>query len=82
MYAIIFGNLTAIIQRLYSRTARYHRELTSVKELINVYEIPSPLSNRLEEYTKNSWTRSKGAELQKVYRLRLSLDVALVSSQI
>ena len=36
MYASIFGNVSAIIQRLYSGTARYH---TQVSYLIDLYEM-------------------------------------------
>ena len=66
IYATIFGNLTAIIQRLYSKTAKYHHDLSVVKEFINFYGIPRPLSDMLEDYTKNSWTRTKGVNLRKV----------------
>lgn len=34
MYASIFGNVSAIIQRLYSGTARYHTQLLRVREFI------------------------------------------------
>uniref|UniRef100_A0A7M4FW79 Potassium voltage-gated channel subfamily H member 6 n=1 Tax=Crocodylus porosus TaxID=8502 RepID=A0A7M4FW79_CROPO len=50
MYASIFGNVSAIIQRLYSGTARYHTQMLRVKEFIRFHQIPNPLRQRLEEY--------------------------------
>ena len=70
MFATIFGNLTAIIQRLYSTTSKYHKDLATVREFIHFYEIPSPLSDKLEDYTKNIWAQTKGVNVQKViYRI-------------
>uniref|UniRef100_A0A452RAZ3 Voltage-gated inwardly rectifying potassium channel KCNH2 n=1 Tax=Ursus americanus TaxID=9643 RepID=A0A452RAZ3_URSAM len=49
MYASIFGNVSAIIQRLYSGTARYHTQMLRVKEFIRFHQIPNPLRQRLED---------------------------------
>uniref|UniRef100_A0A2K5I466 Ion transport domain-containing protein n=1 Tax=Colobus angolensis palliatus TaxID=336983 RepID=A0A2K5I466_COLAP len=43
MYASIFGNVSAIIQRLYSGTARYHTQMLRVREFIRFHQIPNPL---------------------------------------
>lgn len=66
MFATIFGNLTAIIQRLYSTTSKYHKDLATVREFIRFYEIPQPLSEKLEDYTKNIWAQTKGVNVKKV----------------
>jgi hypothetical protein len=50
MYASIFGNVSAIIQRLYSGTARYHTQMLRVREFIRFHQVPNPLRQRLEEY--------------------------------
>ena len=50
MYASIFGNVSAIIQRLYSGSARYHTQMLRVKEFIRFHQVPNPLRQRLEEY--------------------------------
>jgi cell shape-determining protein MreC len=50
MYASIFGNVSAIIQRLYSGTTRYHSAMQRVREFNKFYQIPNPLKQRLEEY--------------------------------
>ncbi|CAB1326297.1 unnamed protein product, partial [Coregonus sp. 'balchen'] len=49
MYASIFGNVSAIIQRLYSGTARYHTQMLRVREFIRFHQIPNPLRQRLED---------------------------------
>uniref|UniRef100_A0A672S8B9 Potassium voltage-gated channel subfamily H member 7-like n=1 Tax=Sinocyclocheilus grahami TaxID=75366 RepID=A0A672S8B9_SINGR len=63
MYASIFGNVSAIIQRLYSGTARYHMQMLRVKEFIRFHQIPNPLRQRLEEYFQHSWTYTNGIDL-------------------
>jgi hypothetical protein len=79
MFATIFGNLTAIIQRLYSTTSKYHKDLAIVREFINFYEIPSPLRDKLEDYTKNIWAQTKGVNVKKVSDFRTSnIDVKRV----
>ncbi|XP_042620259.1 potassium voltage-gated channel subfamily H member 7-like isoform X1 [Cyprinus carpio] len=63
MYASIFGNVSAIIQRLYSGTARYHMQMLRVKEFIRFHQIPNPLRQRLEEYFQHSWTYTNGIDM-------------------
>lgn len=70
MYASIFGNVSAIIQRLYSGTARYHLQMLRVKEFIRFHQIPNPLRQRLEEYFQHAWTYTNGIDMNMV-RARL-----------
>ncbi|XP_061669317.1 potassium voltage-gated channel subfamily H member 7-like isoform X2 [Syngnathoides biaculeatus] len=63
MYASIFGNVSAIIQRLYSSTARYHLQMLRVKEFIRFHQIPNPLRQRLEEYFQHAWTYTNGIDM-------------------
>ncbi len=65
-YAAIFGNLTAIIQRLYSRTARYHRDIRVVKEFITLHKIPEYLQGRLREYFTLEQAATKGDDIESV----------------
>uniref|UniRef100_A0A668AHT4 Potassium voltage-gated channel subfamily H member 7 n=1 Tax=Myripristis murdjan TaxID=586833 RepID=A0A668AHT4_9TELE len=66
MYASIFGNVSAIIQRLYSGTARYHAQMLRVKEFIRFHQIPNPLRQRLEEYFQHSWAYTNGIDMNTV----------------
>ncbi|CAG2100562.1 unnamed protein product [Medioppia subpectinata] len=68
MYASIFGNVSAIIQRLYSGTARYHTQLLRVREFIRFHQIPDPLRQRLEEYFQHAWAYSNGIDMNMVLK--------------
>lgn len=47
MYASIFGNVSAIIQRLYSGTARYHTQILRVREFIRFHQVHLLLSSKI-----------------------------------
>ncbi|KAK1160345.1 potassium voltage-gated channel subfamily H member 6-like [Acipenser oxyrinchus oxyrinchus] len=68
MYASIFGNVSAIIQRLYSGTARYHTQMLRVKEFIRFHQIPSSLRQRLEEYFQHAWSYTNGIDMNAVLK--------------
>ena len=68
MYASIFGNVSAIIQRLYSGTARFHTQMLRVREFIRFHQIPSPLRQRLEEYFQHAWTYTNGIDMNSVLK--------------
>ncbi|ESN95216.1 hypothetical protein HELRODRAFT_86941, partial [Helobdella robusta] len=68
MYASIFGNVSAIIQRLYSGTARYHTQMQKVKEFIRFHQIPNPLRQRLEEYFQHAWSYTNGIDMNMVLK--------------
>lgn len=66
MYASIFGNVSAIIQRLYSGTTRYHTQMLRVKEFIRFHQIPGSLRQRLEEYFQHAWSYTNGIDMNAV----------------
>ncbi|VDP31037.1 unnamed protein product [Schistosoma curassoni] len=68
MYAGIFGHVSAIIQRLYSGTARYHAQMVRVKEFIRFHQIPNPLKRRLEEFFQHAWSYTNGIDMNLVLR--------------
>ncbi|XP_014343047.1 potassium voltage-gated channel subfamily H member 6a [Latimeria chalumnae] len=68
MYASIFGNVSAIIQRLYSGTARYHTQMLRVKEFIRFHQIPNSLRQRLEEYFQHAWSYTNGIDMNAVLK--------------
>lgn len=75
MYASIFGNVSAIIQRLYSSTARYHLQMLRVKEFIRFHQIPNPLRQRLEEYFQHAWTYTNGIDMNMVWEQHIFSQV-------
>ncbi|XP_027140538.1 potassium voltage-gated channel subfamily H member 6 [Larimichthys crocea] len=68
MYASIFGNVSAIIQRLYSGTTRYHTQMLRVKEFIRFHQIPGGLRRRLEEYFQHAWSYTNGIDMNAVLK--------------
>ncbi|KAM8823154.1 voltage-gated inwardly rectifying potassium channel KCNH2 isoform 2-T2 [Spinachia spinachia] len=68
MYASIFGNVSAIIQRLYSGTARYHTQMLRVREFIRFHQIPNPVRQRLEEYFQHAWSYTNGIDMNAVLK--------------
>ncbi|XP_036838741.1 potassium voltage-gated channel subfamily H member 7 isoform X2 [Oncorhynchus mykiss] len=77
MYASIFGNVSAIIQRLYSGTARYHLQMLRVKEFIRFHQIPNPLRQRLEEYFQHAWNYTNGIDMNMGFPECLQADICL-----
>ncbi|KRX88195.1 Potassium voltage-gated channel subfamily H member 7 [Trichinella pseudospiralis] len=68
MYASVFGNVSAIIQRLYSGTARYHIEMNRLREFIRFHQVPNPLRQRLEEFFQHAWTYTNGIDMNMVLK--------------
>ncbi|XP_030387007.1 potassium voltage-gated channel subfamily H member 6 [Scaptodrosophila lebanonensis] len=68
MYASIFGNVSAIIQRLYSGTARYHTQMLRVREFIRFHQIPNPLRQKLEDYFQHAWTYTNGIDMNSLLK--------------
>ena len=77
MHAVIFGNVTAIIQRLYSGMAHYHSTMRRVREFIRFYQIPSPLRQRLEDYAQYDYSYTNGIDMDEV-GLLLQLNKPIV----
>lgn len=67
-YAAIFGNVAAIIARLYSSTSRYHAQMQKVREFIRFYQIPSPLRQRVEDYAHHAWSYTNGIDMEQVLK--------------
>eukprot|EP00794_Sanderia_malayensis_P003810 gene3810-4338_t len=68
MYAVIFGNVTAIIQGLYSGMAHYHATMRRVREFIRFYQIPSQLRQRLEDYAQYDYSYTNGIDMNEVLK--------------
>ena len=74
-YAVIFGNLTAIIQRLYSRTARYHRDVRVVNEFLAMHDMPESLQGNLREYFTNEQAAIRGDDIESVRQKPISASI-------
>ena len=66
LYAAIFGNVTTIVQQLYSSSARYHEMLNNIREFMKLHQVPKELSERVMDYVVSSWAATKGINSDKV----------------
>ena len=66
MYATVFGNMVAIVQRLYSRASRFHSEMNMIKEFLRFYKIPEDTRRSIQTYARQAWTFTEGVDVQKV----------------
>ena len=69
MHAAIFGNVAAIIQKLYANRVRYHSRANEIKQFIRVHRIEEDLANRLEDYFHTTWSLSGGVDTSEVIQI-------------
>uniref|UniRef100_A0A8C4X1Z7 Potassium voltage-gated channel, subfamily H (eag-related), member 8 n=1 Tax=Eptatretus burgeri TaxID=7764 RepID=A0A8C4X1Z7_EPTBU len=80
MHAVVFGNVTAIIQRMYSRRSLYLTRTKDLKEFIRIHGLPQHLKQRMLEYFQTTWAVNNGMnpnELMKDFPDELRADVAM-----
>uniref|UniRef100_A0A8C5N4N6 Voltage-gated delayed rectifier potassium channel KCNH8 n=1 Tax=Leptobrachium leishanense TaxID=445787 RepID=A0A8C5N4N6_9ANUR len=80
MHALVFGNVTAIIQRLYSRWSLYHTRTKDLKDFIRVHHLPQQLKQRMLEYFQTNWSVNNGIdshELLKDFPDELRSDITM-----
>lgn len=66
MHALVFGNVTAIIQRMYSRWSQYHTRTKDLKDFIRVHHLPQNLKQRMLEYFQTTWSVNNGIDCNEV----------------
>ncbi len=69
MHAVVFGNVTAIIQRMYARRAIYHAKQCDLKDFFRSHHIPKPLKQRMQEYFQTMWSLNSGIDIGVVSNL-------------
>ncbi|XP_067371065.1 potassium voltage-gated channel subfamily H member 8 isoform X2 [Channa argus] len=80
MHAVVFGNVTAIIQRMYSRRSLYHTRTKDLKDFIRVHRLPKTLEQRMLECFQTTWSVNNGIdvnELLKDFPDELRADIAM-----
>ena len=70
MHALVFGNVTAIIQRMYARRQLYHSKTRDLKDFFRAHHIPKPLKQRMQEYFQTTWSLNSGIDTQEVRCLK------------
>ena len=67
MHAMIFGNVSAIIPRLYSHTTQYHTTtMSQIQDFVWFYQIPYPLREKLKDYAQYDYSYSNGINMDEV----------------
>uniref|UniRef100_A0A3P8U654 Voltage-gated delayed rectifier potassium channel KCNH4 n=1 Tax=Amphiprion percula TaxID=161767 RepID=A0A3P8U654_AMPPE len=69
MHAVVFGNVTAIIQRMYSRRSLYHTRTKDLKDFIRVHRLPKALEQRMLECFQTTWSVNNGIDVSEVRRI-------------
>ncbi|XP_031832379.2 eag-like K[+] channel isoform X3 [Nomia melanderi] len=65
MHAVVFGNVTAIIQRIYSRRSLYQTKLRDLKDFFILHQIPEELKQRMQDYFQTMWSLNHGIDVHE-----------------
>ncbi|XP_030761068.1 potassium voltage-gated channel subfamily H member 8 [Sitophilus oryzae] len=68
MHAVVFGNVTAIIQRMYSRRSLYHTKWRDLKDFFTLHQIPKELKNRMQDYFQTTWSLNHGIDIHETLK--------------
>lgn len=66
MHAVVFGNVTAIIQRMYSRRSLYQSKWRDLKDFLTLHQIPKELKQRMQDYFQTMWSLNHGIDMHEV----------------
>jgi hypothetical protein len=66
MHAMVFGNVTAIVQRMYARRSQYQSKWRDLKDFLKLHQIPSELKQRVEDYFQTMWALNHGIDPHEV----------------
>ncbi|KAK5881304.1 hypothetical protein CesoFtcFv8_022119 [Champsocephalus esox] len=80
MHALVFGNVTAIIQRMYSRRSLYHTRMNDLKDFIRVHRLPQQIKQRMLEYFQTTWSVNNGIDVNMLlhdFPDELRADIAM-----
>jgi potassium voltage-gated channel Eag-related subfamily H protein 8 len=66
MHAVVFGNVTAIIQRMYSRRSLYQTKWRDLKDFLALHQIPKEMKQRMQDYFQTMWSLNHGIDIHEV----------------
>ena len=78
MHALVFGNVTAIIQRMYARRATYHTKTRDLKDFFRTHHVPKPLKQRMQEFFQTTWSLNNGIDTHEVRCTNMSTCVKVI----
>ena len=77
MHATIFGNVTAIVQRMYgARKSVYQSKWRDLKDFAILHSVPKHLKQRMQDYFHTMWSLNHGIDPVEVGRSVLLLSTA------
>ena len=79
MYACIFGNMVAIVQRLYSKASMFHTQMNTIREFMKFYKIPEDLRRSINNYVRREWAVTQGIDAETV-RNHLNFKIKIFPS--
>ncbi|XP_052862355.1 potassium voltage-gated channel subfamily H member 8 [Anopheles cruzii] len=68
MHAVVFGNVTAIIQRMYSRRSLYQSKWRDLKDFIALHQMPKELKQRMQDYFQTMWSLNHGIDVYEILK--------------
>ncbi|CAH2074190.1 unnamed protein product, partial [Iphiclides podalirius] len=68
MHAVVFGNVTAIIQRMYSRRSMYQSKWRDLKDFLSLNQIPKELKQRMQDYFQTMWSLNHGIDIHETLK--------------
>ena len=67
MHATIFGNLTALVARLYgARKSLYQTKWKDLKDFTILHSVPKNLKTRMQDYFQTMWSLNHGIDPHEV----------------
>lgn len=82
MHAVVFGNVTAIIQRIYSRRSLYQTKLRDLKDFFVLHQIPEELKQRMQDYFQTMWSLNHGIDIHEVNIITEIVVVVVLSPSV
>lgn len=79
MHAVVFGNVTAIIQRMYSRRSLFQTKWRDLKDFLTLHQIPKELKQRMQDYFQTMWSLNHGIDIHEVREVRCPTRMCLLS---
>ncbi|XP_071451245.1 voltage-gated delayed rectifier potassium channel KCNH8 [Hetaerina americana] len=68
MHAVVFGNVTAIIQRMYSRRSLYQSKWRDLKDFLALHAVPKELRQRMLDYFQATWALYHGIDTHETLK--------------
>ncbi|XP_043246370.1 potassium voltage-gated channel subfamily H member 8-like isoform X2 [Amphibalanus amphitrite] len=66
MHAAVFGNVTAIVQRMYAKRSLYDSKWNDLNDFLTLYQVPKELKQRIQDYFQTMWSLNHGIDMGEI----------------